>query len=245
MKRYLFIVPALAVLVSSGLFALDAEEIIQMMEVNTVFDTARSSGSMIVKDRFGTKTSTFRSFAQGADTTLIEFTSLEEEGMKILRTEDEIYLFYPDAEELIRLQGAALRDSVMGSDMSYEDMTGGKDLLESYRVELAGTEPVDGHPCYRIEMEARRRSVAYYRQTVWVDTELMIYRRVHKFSRSGKLLKELDVTDIREIAGRNIAMRMTLRDALKRNSQTEFVMDELAIDIPLPEDVFSLGELTW
>jgi outer membrane lipoprotein-sorting protein len=225
--------------------ALEAEEIIDRMEVNTVFDTARSRGAMIVNDRFGTKVSTFVSFAQGADTTLIEFTSLEEEGMKILRTEDEIYLFYPDAEELIRLQGAALRDSVMGSDMSYEDMTGGKDLLESYKVELAGQESIDGHPCYRIEMEALTRKVAYYRQTVWVDEELFIYRRVHKYSRSGKLLKELDVTDIQEISGRHIAMRMVLRDTLKRNSSTEFVLEAIDLDIPLPENTFSLGRLTW
>ena len=93
--------------------------------------------------------------------------------------------------------------------------------------------------------KARSRRVAYYRQTVWVDQELFIYRRIHKFSRSGKLLKELEVTDIQEVSGRNIAMRMTLRDTLKKSSKTEFVMDEIELDIPLPEDTFSLGELTW
>ena len=133
MTRLTIAAVMLALLVPAGISALTAEEIIRRMEENTVYDTARSKGSMIINDRFGTKVSTYVSYAEGADTTLIEFTSLEEEGMKILRTQDEIYLFYPDAEELIRLQGAALRDSVMGSDMSYEDMTGGKDLLDAYK----------------------------------------------------------------------------------------------------------------
>ena len=245
MTKKIVVAMTLALLLAAGVSAQTAEQIIQRMELNTVYQTARSSGSMIINDRFGTKVSTFVSFAEGADTTLIEFTSLEEEGMKILRTEDEIYLFYPDAEELIRLQGAALRDSVMGSDMSYEDMTGGKDLLDAYDVELVGSEIIDGASCYRIEMEARSRKVAYSKQTLWVDQELSIYRRIHKYSRSGKLLKELDVMDIQRIAGRNIAMRMILRDTMKKNSSTEFVMDEIALDIELPEDTFSIGALTW
>jgi hypothetical protein len=225
--------------------ALTAEEIIDRMEENTVFETSRAEGAMIIRDRFGTKETRFISYSRGEDTTLIEFTSLEERGMKILRTEEEIYLFYPDAEELIRLQGAALRDSVLGSDMSYEDMTGGKGLLDSYTVTLAGTDSVDGHPCYRIDMEARRRNVAYAKQTVWVDTALFIYRRVHKFSRSGKLLKEMEVQAIEEIQGHQIATRMILRDALKSNSSTEFVIDDIEIDPPLDPELFSLRTLTW
>jgi outer membrane lipoprotein-sorting protein len=245
MKRMAALSIALAVAAQLAVGALTAEEIIDRMEENTVFETSRAEGVMIIEDRFGTKETRFISYSRGKETTLIEFTSLEERGMKILRTEEEIYLFYPDAEELIRLQGAALRDSVLGSDMSYEDMTGGKGLLDSYTVVLAGTETIGGHPCYRIDMEARRRNVAYAKQTVWVDTELFIYRRVHKFSRSGKLLKEMDVQQIREVQGHQIATRMILRDTLKSRSSTEFRVDEIAIDPPLDPDMFSLRTLTW
>ena len=231
--------------VAASAWTLSAEEIIDRMERNVVFDTVRSEGSMTVKDRFGTKRSTFRSSAKGSDLSLIEFTSVEEQGMKVLRTKDEIYLYYPDAAELIRLQGAALRDSVMGSDMSYEDMTGGKELLKSYKVQLAGTETVGGAECYRIEMEARRRDVPYFRQTVWVDSKLFIYRRVHKYSRSGTLLKEVEVDELRQVAGYNVATRMTLRDTLKKSSSTEFAMDRIEIDVPLDPRTFSLGTLTW
>lgn len=225
--------------------ALSAGQIIERLQKNTVFDTARSTGSMVVRDRFGERESAFVSWSRGQDTALIEFTSAEERGMKILRTSDEIYLYYPDAAELIRLQGAALRDAVLGSDMSYEDMTGGKRLLESYRATLEGTEPVGGRPCYRVALEAIRRDVPYYRQILWVDTEIFLFRRAHKFARSGTLLKEIEVDEIRRIAGRNVATRMTLRDSLKRGSSTTFVLADIEIDRPLQPDVFSLGELTW
>ena len=129
--------------------------------------------------------------------------------------------------------------------MSYEDMAGGKGLLASYKVTMEGTETVDGAPCYRIAMEARRRDVPYYRQTMWIDQELFIFRKVNKFSRSGTLLKELQVLQISRVAGHNVATRMVLKDILKRNSSTEFVLDKLEIDVPLPKDTFSLRGLTW
>ena len=117
-----------------------AEEIVRRMQSNQVYETSRMRGRMTVTDRFGTKVTTFISYSRGSEDALIEFTSTEEKGQKILRTRDEIYIFYPGAEELIRLQGAAFRDAVLGSDMSYEDLTGGKSILELYEVSLEGRE---------------------------------------------------------------------------------------------------------
>ena len=235
----------MAAAVPGTLSAISAEDIIKKMEENTVVRTARTEGSLIVNDRFGTNKSTFLSFSKGADSMLIEFTSVEEEGMKILRTKDEIYLFYPDAEELIRMQGSALKESVMGSDMSYEDMTGGKSLLRSYSVKLEGTEDIAGVPCYRVSMTAKNRSVPYYSQVMWIDTELFIYRQIHKFSRSGKLLKEITAKDIRNVSGRIVPFHLVLKDTLKQNSSTEFFIQVIEIDVKLDPGIFSLEELTW
>ena len=188
---------------------------------------------------------TFLSFSRGDDSRLIEFTSVEEEGMKILRTRDEIYLFYPDAEELIHMPGSALKESVMGPDMSYEDMTGGKSLLKSYSVTPEGTEEIAGEPCYRVSMTAKNRNVPYYRQVLWIDSELFIYRQIHKFSRSGKLLKEITAGDIRTVSGKVVPFHMVLKDTFKRDSSTEFFIRSIEIDIQLEPDIFSLEELTW
>src|SRR5512137_1984634 len=104
---------ALVVLLAApGLLAAaqTAEEIVARLQANQVFRTSRIEGVMTVTDRFGTKETRFVSYARGDADALIQFTSPEEKGQKILRTKDEIYLYYPDAEEVIRLQGAAFRD---------------------------------------------------------------------------------------------------------------------------------------
>jgi outer membrane lipoprotein-sorting protein len=194
--------------------AVTPEEIIREMEENQVHETSRTEGKMIINDRFGTKTVTFVTWAEGDDTTLIEFTSRQEQGQKILRTDEELYLFFPDAAEVIRLQGAALRDSVLGSDFSYEDMTGEGGILDSYEAELLGTESVDGNECYKIELDAKSRSVPYPKEIMWVDTEQYVYRQVHKFSLSGKLLKEMRITEFTEQQGKTIPVRFVMKDTM-------------------------------
>ena len=225
--------------------AMSAESIVRRMQSNQVFETSKVRGRMTVIDRFGTKVTTFLSYSRGTSDTLIEFTSPEEKGQKILRTREEIYLFYPGAEELIRLQGAAFRDAVLGSDMSYEDLTGGKTILESYDVSLEGKETVDGAECYRIAMKAKGRNVAYPRQTVWVDATLWSPRRMQQYSLSNRLLKETRLSEFKQIAGRMVPMRVELEDKLKKNSRTEFVVEEIAIGGRLEPSLFSLENLTW
>ena len=158
-------------IIPSFLFALTGEDIIRNMDEMATFETSASSGSIKTTDRFGTKTSTFKAWARGTSDSLIEFTSTAERGQKILRTQSSLYLFYPDAEELIRLQGAALRQSVLGSDLSYEDMTEEKNTLDSYTVVLEGSETVNGNDCHVLTLTAKKRTVPYPIQKIWVDKQ--------------------------------------------------------------------------
>jgi outer membrane lipoprotein-sorting protein len=243
-KKHL-IVFSLLITFALPLYALSGEEIIERMEANQVHDSAESTGSFAITDRFGTRAKTYKAFSLGEDRMLLEFTNPEEAGQKILRIDDEIYLYFPEAEEIIHLQGAALKDSVMGSDFSYEDLTGGKGLLDDYTVELQGNDPVEDHDCYRLVLHAKRKDVVYPKQTLWVDSKLFVYRRVILYSLKGKELKEMQIKEIREVAGKIVPVHMEMRDMMKKSSKTEFKTDSLEIGIPIDPGFFSLEELSW
>lgn len=221
------------------------EDIVRRLEENRTYDSSRAEMTMIIEDRFGTRESSLISWSRGSDEALIEFTSAAERGQKVLRTADEIYLFYPDAAELVRLQGSALRESMLGSDVSYEDLTGGRSLLDTYEVELEGEETIDGHRTWRVSMEARRRNVPYPRQTVWVDQELFIARRSEQFALSGRLLKTIEAGRVESVDGYPVPMRTVISDALKRNSSTTVEIDRIEIGLRLDDRLFSLEELSW
>lgn len=224
---------------------LTAEEIVLRMEAQSFPEESKVDGVMITKDRFGSREMRFSSWAQGTDRSRIEFTSVEERGQKILRVGDNLYVYFPDARRTIRMQGAALREAVMGSDFSYEDMTtGDRGLLEDYSVTLKGKEVIDGRECYVIEMTARGGGVPYYRQDAWVDVELLVTRKVQKYARSGRLLKIMRVKEYTEYGEYLVATHMTMEDVLKKNSSTEFIIREMDLDITFSPTFFSHRELS-
>ena len=227
------------------LAAISAEEVVRNMDAVETFDTSYSEGRIVTTDRFGEKISTFRAWSRGAYDSLIEFTSVAERGQKILRTSGELYLFYPDAEELIRLQGAALRQSMLGSDISYEDMTGEKDTLDDYTVKLLGEETIKGRVCHVLELTAKTRTVAYPVQKLWVDTQTFMVWKGQFSTKSGRLLKEMQVMETMEIDGRTLPKVSTIEDKMKRDSTTEMSMDLLEIDVDLDPAIFTLQNLTW
>ncbi len=230
---------------AGGLYAQSAEEIVARMDGVQSFQTSRQEGRVITTDRFGVKEVDFLAWSRGNAEFLIEFTSAAERGQKILRTSSELFLYYPDAQELIRLQGAALRQSMMGSDISYEDMTEGKDTLSKYDAALLGEEEVEGLECFVIKLVAKTRKVPYPRQTLWVEKGSFLPRKALYFSRTEKLLKEMRVLETRSIGAKVMITRMVWEDKTKSDSSTELVIKEAEVDFPLEEDFFSLDRLSW
>ncbi len=244
MKKISIIV-LLSIFSISLLSAITAVEIVNKMDELETYETSKSSGEIITTDRFGEKKSTFNAYSRGKYDSLIEFTSLAERGQKVLRTNNELFLYYPDANELIRLTGAALRQSLLGSDISYEDMTGEKDTLRDYEVTLLGTKTIDGRECYELSLVAKTRKVAYPKQTLFVDTETFVVQKGEYSTSSGRLLKEIDVISTMRVGERTIPKETKIVDTLKRNSSTIMKIDSIEIDIPLDRNLFSIDSLTW
>lgn len=165
--------------ISAIIFAQDLsiEQIMKNYDANTSYDTAYMKATLSVKDKFGTNVNEFESYRRKNGDTLIVITSGPDSGQKILRLENSVYLYYPDAEEVIRLQGSALKDSVMGSDFSYEDLTGDDSILSSYNGELLGTETVDGAECYHVKLTAKSKKELYQKQEKFIDKKTFAERK--------------------------------------------------------------------
>ena len=229
----------------SMLFALSADEIIMEMDRLATFDTTYSTGSIQTTDRFGTKTSLFKSWSQGKKDSLIEFTSKAERGQKILRTAGSLYLFYPDAEQLIRMQGAALRQSMLGSDISYEDMTEEKNTLDNYTAKLEQKETFKGNECYVLTLTAKTRTVAYPIQKIWVDTETYLTWKAEYSTQSGRLLKGMEVLETFESGDRVLPKQSKIEDKMKKDSATLMTVDSFEANPDLDRNIFTLENLTW
>jgi len=58
----------------------------------------------------------------------------------MLKLEDQLWIFSPSTDRIIQISGHMLRQSVMGSDLSYEDMMEDPHLLNHYSGKIDGEE---------------------------------------------------------------------------------------------------------
>ena len=101
-----------------------------------------------------------------------------------------------------------LRQSVMGSDLSYEDMMEDQKLTHYYDAVVTGTESFDGRPCWVLKLVAKTKNVAYFMRKIWVDQSREIPLKEELYAKSGKLLKKLELKDVTKVENRWFPKRM-------------------------------------
>jgi outer membrane lipoprotein-sorting protein len=144
----------------------------------------------------------------------------------------------------MRISGHMLRQSMMGSDFSYEDMTvRAKKLKEEYSSEIKGEETIDGRPCLLMVLTSKIEKQTYFTRKAWVDKERFIVLREELYARSGKLIKEMAVQAVHAYKDRYYPTRLTMKDKLRQNSSTEMIVKKIEFDIPIPDETFSEREL--
>ena len=223
----------------------DIETIIDRFEFNQVFETSKSSAILTVTNNLGIVESLFETFTRKNNDTLIVIDTGPDRGQKILRQGESIFLYYPDAEEIIRLQGSALRNSMMGSDFSYEDLAGDNSIRAKFNYEYLGTAIVDDNLCYHVMLTAKSKREIYQKQEVFIDAELFAPRKTVLYSASEKALREMHSTSFINVEGRSIAQTTLMTDLLKKNSTTLMELVDIEINIPLDDDLFTRENLSW
>ncbi|MBW1848647.1 MAG: outer membrane lipoprotein-sorting protein, partial [Deltaproteobacteria bacterium] len=198
MKKYLIV--CIVFLLASPLHvqALTGDEILKNIDKNMVVDQALSVTKMIVHGRSGTRMIRSRVWQKGKDKSFVEYLSpAREKGKKMLKLGDKLWNYTPEPNDrIITIAGHLLRQSVMGSDLSYEDITENDKLRELYAATIEGNEEFSGRKCVVINLTAKEKDVAYHSRKIWVDKERWLPIKEERFARSGRLLKTFEITDV-------------------------------------------------
>ena len=220
-----------------------AEEIINKRDDNEYFETAQMEAEMIIASgsRIISKTMVALTDKQNS---LVEFTNSQDRGTKFLKREDDLWMFFPDAEEIIKISGHMLNQGMMGSDFSYQDVMEADKLTDLYDFKIIGEEEFDGRSCYVLEGIAREGvKVSYYRRVSWVDKERFIGLREELYAQSGRILKETKVNKIEEIEGRWVPTNSVMENKLRKDTYTEFTITQIKFNLEIPEETFTLQNL--
>jgi outer membrane lipoprotein-sorting protein len=222
----------------------DGKELLEKIDDNMSSDSRIFTSTMVIHGRRGSRNVESKTWAEGEDNSYTEYLApAREEGTKMLKQEDMLWMYSPSTDRTIKISGHMLRQSVMGSDLSYEDMLDDKKMTESYDAVVTAEEEYNGTTCWVIDLKAKTDDLAYDSRKIWVDKEKFVPMKQELFAKSGKLLKRMEMSDVVRVEGRWYPRKMTFKDMLKDGKGTEFIVTEIQFDIPIPADLLNKGSL--
>ncbi len=220
-----------------------AEDIIQRRDDNEYIHTSRAEATMIISQGGRRIEKTMIMYSLEKDG-LVEFTNPGDRGTKYLKRDDNLWMFFPDAEDIVKISGHMLEQGFMGSDFSYQDMMESDKLTELYSFTLLEEDTFNDRPCYVLEAIAvPGKKVSYYRRVSWIDKERFVGLKEELYAESGRLLKTSEVQEIEEIEGRWLPVQIIMENKLRKDTYTQFIINEIELNPELDEDLFSLQSL--
>jgi outer membrane lipoprotein-sorting protein len=247
-----------SILLASPVLALSGEEIIDKVDKNMTFDSAKTEATLVIHINDQVRTKTMMSYSEGEDKAFSEFLSPpRDKGVKYLKIGDNMWMYLPSIEKIIKIAGHMLRQSMMGSDFSYEDALESDKLLDKYAVKLiteettyikfrregSTQEVTKGRPCYVLELTAKVKEVTYYKRKIWIDREIFVPVKEELFALSGKKLKVMVMGDVQKYGSRYYPKYMSMKNLLRKDSLTEMFVTDIDFNVKIPPDTFTQRNL--
>jgi outer membrane lipoprotein-sorting protein len=223
---------------------LSGDEILVKVDQNMTSQNRILVSRMVVHGERGSRTMEVKSWQRGVSEAFSEFLApAREKGTKMLKLKDMLWIYTPAADRTILISGHMLRQSLMGSDLSYEDMMEDPHLPNLYSAKIVSEETVNDRLCWVLDLSAKKEDIAYNSRKIWVDKERYILLKEYLYAKSGKLLKTLDVREVLQVQNRWIAKSVLYKDVFKEGEGTEFLIDSIVFDAVIPDYMFSKAVL--
>lgn len=246
MKKTISLFAVLILMIAAGKTQAppSGEEILRRVDANIGADNKISTAEMIIHGRRGSRSVKSKSWIYGEEKSFTEYLApAREAGTKMLKLEDQLWTYIPSTDRTIKIAGHMLRQSVMGSDLSYEDMMEDPELLNLYHANVIDEETYLQRSCWVVELTAKVEDIAYDSRKIWVDKERYVSLKEERYARGGKLLKVFEVKEVRLIENRWVPVHMVFKDALKSGEGTEFLIESIEFNADIPEALFTKASL--
>jgi len=231
-------------LVPMTAFSLTAKEIIQKVDNNQVYKTEKFEAVMTIQKGSQKLTKKFQGYTQSeGKKSFMEFTNPEDKGVKYLKLDKELWIYFPDADDTMKISGYMLQKGMMGSDISYEDMLEENSLYNDYDSVLNGDTNVNGALCYHITLTAKSDKVTYAKQDLFIDKDKFIWVESILYAIGDRPIKRMTALKVEKKGGRYVITEMEIVDLRQLNTKTTIGFTKIDYDVTLPKDGFSKSKL--
>lgn len=157
--------------------------------------------------------------------------------------DDDLWIYLPALKKSRRLVANNKKDSFVGSDFSYGDISLPK--IDQYRHSLLKTEKTDGVDCFVIESvpasEAVRASSGYSKKVTWVRSDNFVEAKVDYYDLAGRLWKTQTVSRPEVVEPQKGRWFPLVREMVNHQSghRTVITATKLVPGISVPDETFT------
>jgi outer membrane lipoprotein-sorting protein len=232
---------------------LTAEQILDRIEGTTML-TGNGSATieLITENKRGqqrsNKLKVYRAKASdGTEKQLLEYLSpADVAGTKLLsisggKEESQIWLFMPALGRERRIAGTETRSKFMGTDFTYEEISGGSTYKSDYKAEKLKDETLDGRSCYVLRLTPQDGgNYAFVKMWVWRDEFIPL--KIEFYDKDGKVRKVLSNSDLkRNSKGKWDPSTITMSDVVAGTKTIVKILE--ASEDAVPDDYFTIRYL--
>lgn len=240
-KKIVFIVSFL--FFNSQIFPITPEEILEKINSNLHFNTAVATIRLeIYLPNQPVRIKKFRSWIKDKNA-YVEFLNKEDMHVRYLKLNNKMWVYDKEEENTFLISGHMLKQGMMGSDISYEDVLEPEDLYKTYNIEISTEEFLNERLCYVVVLTAKSKEVSYFKRKMWIDKEYFVPLKEERYAISGKLLKVFEYTEIKSYKNKFYPTKSIVSDKLKNNTKTVVIIEEFEFDIEIPNFYFTRRHL--
>ncbi len=190
------------------------------------------------------RTQVLKAWTRGEKDTLVTLLDPpRDRGNGTLKLGDEMWIYNPKINRVIKLPPSMMSQAWMGSDFTNNDLAKSDSLLTEYDHRIVGTERSDGQVVYEIDSTPRPGA-----PIVWGHQQLLIradgaFLKETFYDQDGKPVKVLTFTAIRPEAGLPFAHVLTMTPVDEPGRYTKISYREVRILDSLPDRVFTESTL--
>jgi outer membrane lipoprotein-sorting protein len=180
--------------------------------------------------------------SRGQEDTLIRIRSpRKERGISTLKRGTEMWNYLPKIRKTIRIPPSMMMGSWMGSDFTNDDLVKQSSWENDYTVTWAEGAQA-GQLCVR-SVPREGAVVNWSRVIGCFDAKTHIPLTMSFYDEKNREVRRLTYSDVKNLGGRMVPTKMTLIPLLKKGNKTVVVYDEMAFDLALPDNTFTLTNL--
>ncbi|MEE9165868.1 MAG: outer membrane lipoprotein-sorting protein [Candidatus Neomarinimicrobiota bacterium] len=150
--------------------------------------------------------------------------------------DDDQWLYLPALKKVKRIVARQKSESFMGTDFTYEDLA--RREIDEDTYELIGEEVAFDRDCYKVEAIPREKGSNYSKTIVLVSKDQWLVRKVEYYDRKGRLLKILEIPEIRK-DGAYWTTRNLVMENVQKSHRTVLDVSDVTYDSGIDDHFFT------